>query len=112
VELVTRVQEDPEERIAEPVRDDLVDGAGPLANPQRPVPLGDRLEVGADEPLDVVADSVRQLVLALDNESGPTVQCAPDAEGGREPITSFDCPIARTEKPEGRSRTGGQHQVA
>ena len=55
------VEEDPEERIAQPARDDLVERAAGLADPERAVPLGDGLEVGPDEPLDVVPDPDRQL---------------------------------------------------
>ena len=58
---MARVQEDAEERIAQPALDDLVQRAAGLADPQRAVPLGDGLEVRADEPLDVVLDRLGQL---------------------------------------------------
>ena len=49
-----------------------------LPDAERPVPLGDRLEVRADQPLDVVARSGRQLGRVLDHEPGPAVERAPD----------------------------------
>ena len=51
---------------------------------ERRVPLGDGLEVGRHEPLDVVADARRQLGRILDDEAGPAVERAPDAERDRE----------------------------
>ena len=53
------VEEDAEERVAEVPVDDRLQRAAHLTDVQRPVPLGDRLEVRADEPLDVVADRRR-----------------------------------------------------
>ena len=52
--------------------------AAGLADAQRAVPLGDRLEVRRHQPLDVVADAARQLGGVLDHEAGPAVQRAPD----------------------------------
>ena len=78
VDLVAGVEEDPEERVAEPPVDDLLEHPARLPDAQRPVPLGDRLEIRPDEPLDVVADARRQLAGVLDDEPGPAVQRAPD----------------------------------
>ena len=60
-QLVAGVEPDPEERVAEPAVDDLLEHAARLADVERLVPLRDRLEVRGDEPLDVVADAGRQL---------------------------------------------------
>ena len=60
VELVTRVEEDAEELVAEMAVDDLLQGPAHLADVQRAVPLGDRLEVRRDQPLDVVGGPVRE----------------------------------------------------
>ena len=90
MDLVPGVQEDPEERVAEPAVDDRLEGAARLADAERVVPLGDRLEVRSNEPLDVVADARRQLAGILDDESRPAVQRAPDPERDREPVSSLD----------------------
>src|SRR5262245_55098059 len=52
-DLVAGVEEDAEERVAEPPSDDLVQRAAGRADAQCAVPLGDRLEIRADEPTDV-----------------------------------------------------------
>ena len=83
-----------------------------LADAQRAVPLGDRLEVRADQPLHVVADRRRQLGGILDDESRAAVQRAPDAERDREPVAALDPAVARAEQPEGRPVAARQHQVA
>ena len=67
---------------------------------------------GADEPIDVVADPVRQLGRVLDDEPGAAVQRAPDPEGDRERVAALDRPVARAEQPERGPRAGGEHQVA
>ena len=54
---MARVQEDPEERIAESAGDDLVERAGREADVKRLVPLRDRGEVRSDQPVDVIARS-------------------------------------------------------
>ena len=85
VDLVARVQEDAEERVAQAAVDDRLERAARLADVQRLVPLDDRLEVRPDEPVDVVPDAGRQLRRVLDDEAGATVERAPDPERGREP---------------------------
>ena len=60
------------------------------ADPERLVPLRDRAEIRPDQPLDVVADPVRQLGRVLDDEPGPTGQGAPDPERDREPVPLLD----------------------
>ncbi len=57
MDLVTRIEEDAEERVAEVALDDVVERAAGLPDAERPVPLRDRLEVRPDQPLDVVAGS-------------------------------------------------------
>ena len=58
VDLVARVEEDAEERVAEPPVDDLRGARRPVwPIAERLVPLGDGLEVRPDEPVDVVARS-------------------------------------------------------
>ena len=57
---------------------------------ERLVPLRDRLEIRADEPLDVVADRRRQLGRVLDDEPGPAVERAPDAERDGESVAALD----------------------
>ena len=98
------VEEDPEERVAEVAVDDRLERAAGLADPQRAVPLGDRREVRPDEPLDVVADPVRQLGGVLDDEPGPAVERAPDPERDREPVAALDRPVARAQQAERRPR--------
>jgi hypothetical protein len=66
---------------------------------QGAVPLGHRLEVRADEPLDVVADPVGQLGRVLDDEPGAAVQRPPDPERDREAIAAFDPPVAGLSSP-------------
>ena len=84
---MARVQEDPEERVAEAAIDDLLERAAGLADAQRLVPLGDRLEVRPDEPVDVVPDPVRQLRRVLDDEPGAAVSAPqiPNATVNRSP---------------------------
>ena len=94
------VEEDPEERVAEAAVDDLLERAADLADAKRPVPLDDRLEVRADEALDVVADPVGQLGRVLDDEAGPAVEGSPDPERRREPVAPLDRPVAGREEPE------------
>ncbi len=102
VDLVPGVQEDPEERVAEVAVDDVEQRAAGLPDVQRPVPLGDRLEVRRHQPLDVVADPVRQLRRVLDDEAGAAVERAPDPERDREPVAALDRPVARAEEAERR----------
>ena len=66
---MARVQEDPEERVAEVAVDDRLERAAGLADVERLVPLGDRGEVRPDQPIDVVADPGRQLRRVLDEEA-------------------------------------------
>src|SRR5437867_9876701 len=56
VKLVTGIERDAEERIAEPPVDDLVESAARDSDPERPIPLADRLEVRRYEPFHVVLD--------------------------------------------------------
>src|SRR5688500_6943695 len=100
MELVARVEEDPEERVTEPARDDLVKRPARLADPERAVPLGDRLEIRPDEPVDVVPDPGRQLARVLDDESSPAIERAPDSEGHGEPVAPLDRAIAGAEESE------------
>ena len=68
---------------------------------------------GADQPLDVVADRVRQLGCVLDHEAGAAGERAPDAEGGRERVAALDGAIAGAQQSESRAaRPGRQHHVA
>ena len=96
--LVARVEEDPEERVAQAAVDDRLERAAGLADVERLVPLGDGLEVRPDEPVDVVADSVGQLRGVLDDEARATVERAPDPERDRERVAALDRPIARAEQ--------------
>ena len=112
VDLVARVEEDAEERVAEVSVDDLVERASGLADVQRAVPLGHRLEVRGDQPLHVVADPRRQLRRIFDDESGAAVQRAPDAERDREAVAAFDPTVARAEQSERCPVPARQHQVA
>ena len=91
---------------------DRLERSTSLPDVERRVPGGDRLEVGADEAIDVVADSRGQLGRVLHDEAGPAVERAPDPEGGGEPVPALDRPVARAEQPERRPRAGRQHQVA
>ena len=100
MDLVTGVQEDAEERVAQATVDDLVERAARLADAQRAVPLGDRLEVRPDEPIDVVADLRRQLRRIVDDETRAAVQRTPDAERDGEPIATLDPAVARAEQSE------------
>ena len=58
---MSRVEEDPEERVAEVTIDDLLQRPTDLPDVQRAVPLGHRFEVRRDQPVDVVGDPVGQL---------------------------------------------------
>ena len=87
---MARVEEDPEERVAEPPLDDLVERAARLADAECAVPLGDGLEIRPDEPVDVIADSRRQLGGVLDDEPRAAVERAPDPERDREPVAALD----------------------
>jgi hypothetical protein len=83
-----------------------------LADVQRAVPLGDGLEVGRHQPLDVVADTGRQLGRVLDDEAGAAVERAPDAEGDGQRVAALDRPVGRAEQAEAmraarRSASGG-----
>ena len=64
------------------------------------VPLGDRREVRADQPLDVVADRVGELGGVLDHEPGAAGERSPDPEGGGERVAALDRPVARAEEAE------------
>ena len=86
--------------------------AAGLPDVERAVPLGDGREVRPDEPVDVVADPVRQLGGVLDHEARPAGQRAPDPERDGEPVAALDRPVARAEQPERRPRSRGQHHVA
>ena len=77
VQLVAGVEEDPEERVAEVAVDDLLQRPADLADVQRAVPLGHRLEVRRDEPLDVVGDPVGELGRILGDEAGAAVEARP-----------------------------------
>ena len=98
MDLVPGVQEDPEERVAEPAVDDLLERPARLPDADRAIPLGDRLEIRSHELLDVVADARRQLAGILDDEPGPAVQRAPHAECHREPVSALDPARARAEQ--------------
>ena len=86
------------------------DAAG-LAHVQRRVPLGDRGEVRSDEPLDVVADPIRQAGCVLDHPTRPAGQRAPDPECDRERIAVFDGPVAGAQQAKPRAGSGRQHEV-
>ena len=62
---VARIEDDAEERIAEVALDERVDLAAGDADADRLVPFGGAGEVGRGQPLDVVADVVRQARLRL-----------------------------------------------
>ena len=109
---MARVEADAEERVAQAPVDDRLQRAADLPDVERRVPLGDRLEVGRDEAVDVVAHAVRQLVRVLGHPAGPTRQRAPDAERRRERLPAPDRPVGGAEQPERCPRTGGQHEVA
>ena len=75
---MARVQEDPEERVAEVAIDDLLERAAGLADVERAVPLGDRREVRPDQPLDVVAGCPSgSSAGVLDDEARPRQFSAP-----------------------------------
>src|SRR5205823_14774857 len=99
-DLVARVQEDPEERVAEMAIDDRLERSTGLADVERRVPVCDRGEVRGDEPLDIVVDPWWQLGRVADHETGAAVQRPPDPECDGEPITAFDDAVARAEKSE------------
>ena len=106
------VEEDPEERIAEPLHDRVVQRAAGRPDAQALVPRGDRLEVRRHEALDVIPDRGRELGRVLDHEAGTRVERTPHAERDGERIAALDRAIARAEQPEARPRPGGQHRVA
>ena len=83
-----------------------------LADPERAVPLGDGLEVRRHEPVDVVADAVRQPARVLRHEPGPAVERAPDPERDGQRVAALDRAVAGAQQPEPRPRPGGEHQVA
>src|SRR5690606_38051686 len=112
VDLVTGIEEEPEERVAEATEDDVVEHLALLADVERLVPLDDRLEVGPDELLDVVGDVGGELRGVTDDEAGPAVEGTPDSVGDGELIAVGDDSVAGTEQPEGRPRAGRQHEVA
>ena len=87
---MARVEEDAEERVAQPAVDDLLQRAAGLSDAQRPVPLDDGLEVRTGEALDVVADAGLQLAGVLDDPTGTAVERSPDTERGRERVATLD----------------------
>src|SRR5688572_14515398 len=97
VYLVARIEEDPEERIAEPAPDDLRQRTSGLSDPERPIPLGHRLEIRTDQPLDVVTDARGKLRLARDDEACTAVEGAPDAERRGEWIAARDHTVGGAE---------------
>ena len=109
---MTGVDEDPEEWVAEVLVDDRLKRTAGLADAERGIPRADRGEIRADEPIEVVADRVGELVSVLDHEPGAAGQRTPDPEGGGERVAAFDRPIARTEQAERGARAGREHQVA
>ena len=102
----------PKNGVAEMAVDDLLQRPADLADVQRAVPLGDRLEVRRDQPLDVVGDPVGQLRRVLGDEAGTAVERTPDPERHRQRIAALDRPVARAEQPEPRPRPGREHEVA
>ena len=91
VDLVARVEEDAEERVAEVAVDDRLEGAAGLADVQRLVPLGDRREVRRRP----AARRSRRSPSGssggvLDDEPGAAVERAPDPEGHRERVAALD----------------------
>ena len=85
-----------------------------LPDAERLVPLGDRLEVrrrrAARRSRRCPAGSSAGV---LDDEAGPAVERAPDAERDRERVAALDRPVARAEQPERwragrRSASGGR----
>ena len=95
MDLVAGVEEDPEERIAQTLGDDVVQHATGLSHMQCLVPLHDRCEVGSDESIDVVVDGRRELGGIFDHETRPAVECTPHAVRRRELISSLDGAVAR-----------------
>ena len=91
----------------------VVQRAARLADVERLVPLGDRLEIRPDQPLDVVGDR-RPAAPSASSTTNPArqVERAPDPERDREPVAALDRPVARAQQAERRPRPGGQHQVA
>ena len=87
---MTGVEEDAEERVGEAAVDDRLEGAAGLADVEGPVPLGDGLEVRADEPFDVIADLRRQVRRIVGDEARPAGEGAPDPECRREAIATLD----------------------
>src|SRR5262245_14858476 len=97
---MARVEVDAEECVTQSPVDDGLERAADLADVQRGVPLGDRLEVWPDQAGYVVLDVVRKLRRVLDDESGSTVQGAPDAVRDCEAVTAFDRSVTRAEQTE------------
>ena len=91
--------------------DDVRTARRRLADPQRPVPLGDRLEIGRHEAVHVIADAGGQLVLVRDHEPGPAGERAPDPERDGEAVAALDGSTARAQQPEGRARAGREHEM-
>jgi hypothetical protein len=98
VDLVTGVQEDPEERVTQMTVDDLMEYSTGLTDVQRLVPLRDRFEVRSDQTFHVVLDIRGKLPGIRHDETGTAVQGTPDAEGRRELVSAFDAPIAGTQQ--------------
>ena len=88
MDLMTGIEEDPEERVSEVPIDDLEQDCPRLTNMNGFVPLGDRSEVWADQPVDIVVYVPWQLAVRLGYEAGATVESAPDAECNCESITA------------------------
>ena len=111
LDLVPGIEKEPEEGIAQVPVDDVEQDATGLAHVQRRIPLGDRAEVRPDQPLDVVADPVRQLGCVLDHPPCPARQRAPDPERDRERIPVFDGPVSGAQQAKPGARSGRQHEV-
>ena len=73
------IERDPEERITQTAVDDRLQLATHLADVQRAVPLGHRLEVRRHQPLDVVGGPVGELRRVLGDETGAAIERSPDA---------------------------------
>src|SRR6187402_3946084 len=99
-----RVQEDPEEGIAEMLVDDGLERPARLTDAQRAVPRGDRREIRRDQAIDVVADLVPELARILHDEARPAGQRPPDAERRGERVAALDGPIAGAQQPVSRAR--------
>jgi hypothetical protein len=112
MELVSWVEGDTEERVAQMTVDDGLQLAAHLADMQRLVPIGHGREVRRDEAFDVVLCSVGQLRRILHQEAGAAVERPPDTERDRERVAPFDRPVARAEQPVPRPRPGAEHEMA